>query len=93
MLVGSAAPAGEAAGATVAARVLPEHRGQGHGTALHAAGTAHARGLCAAETETGVPAADTEGPRLAAAAGFTERERYVPDGRREERADLRLRAG
>ena len=37
-------PQGEEAVATVIARVLPGHRGQGYGRALYEAGLAHARG-------------------------------------------------
>ncbi|MFJ2949930.1 GNAT family N-acetyltransferase [Streptomyces sp. NPDC087226] len=86
-------PQGEEAVATVIARVLPGHRGQGYGRALYEAGLAHARGLGAAEIETVVLAANAEGLRFAAARGFTERERYVLDGDRDEWVDLRLGAG
>ncbi|WP_030215982.1 GNAT family N-acetyltransferase [Streptomyces sp. NRRL WC-3626] len=86
-------PQGEEAVATVIARVLPGHRGRGHGRALYEAGLAHARGLGAAEIETVVLAANAEGLRFAAARGFTERERYVLDGERDEWVDLRLGAG
>ncbi|MDT0403294.1 GNAT family N-acetyltransferase [Streptomyces edwardsiae] len=86
-------PQGEEAVATVIARVLPGHRGRGHGRALYEAGLAHARRLGAAEIETVVLAANAEGLRFAAARGFTERERYVLDGERDEWVDLRLGAG
>ncbi|UXY37120.1 GNAT family N-acetyltransferase [Streptomyces albidocamelliae] len=76
--------------ATVIARVLPGHRGQGFGTALYENGLARARGLGAGVIETCVLAANEEGLRFAVRRGFVEIERYVLDGERDEWVDLRL---
>ncbi|MFF7609150.1 GNAT family N-acetyltransferase [Streptomyces parvulus] len=83
-------PAGEEQTATVIARVLPAFRGRGVGSALYAAGLAHARGLGARSVETVVLAANADGLRFAEGRGFVERERYVLDGERVEWVDLRL---
>lgn len=76
--------------ATVIARVLPEYRGRGYGTALYDGGLAHARVLGARAVETCVPTADEDGLRFAGARGFVEVERYVLDGETAEWVDLRL---
>lgn len=83
-------PRGEDAVATVIARVLPEHRGQGFGTALYEKGLAHARGLGARVIETVVLAANEDGVRFAEARGFVETERYVLDGESDLWLELRL---
>jgi GNAT superfamily N-acetyltransferase len=84
-------PAAEEGAATVIARVLPEFRRQGIGTALYENGLAHARVLGAEVIETCVLAANEDGLRFAGRCGFTEIERYVLDGERDEWVDLRLR--
>ncbi|MBO1333810.1 GNAT family N-acetyltransferase [Streptomyces sp. VRA16 Mangrove soil] len=67
--------------ATVIARVLPEHRGRGLGTALYERGLAAARGLGARSFETVLLASNTAGLRFAERAGFTvEVDRYQLDG-------------
>ncbi|MFJ4683883.1 GNAT family N-acetyltransferase [Streptomyces sp. NPDC091377] len=76
--------------ATVIARVLPEFRGRGIGRALYEDGVAHARGQGARALGTVVLAANTDGLRFAAARGFTETERYVLPGERDEWVDLLL---
>ncbi|WKX10199.2 GNAT family N-acetyltransferase [Streptomyces sp. NL15-2K] len=76
--------------ATVIARVLPEYRGRGFGTALYENGLAHARVLGARVVETCVLAANVEGVRFAERRGFVEIERYVLDGESDLWLDLRL---
>ncbi|KOV55950.1 acetyltransferase [Streptomyces sp. AS58] len=76
--------------ATVIARVLPEWRRRGIGTTLYGNGLAHARELGADTVDTCVLAANEDGLRFAAALGFTEVERYVLPGERDEWVDLRL---
>jgi GNAT superfamily N-acetyltransferase len=83
-------PEGEEAVATVIARVLPEYRGRGYGTALYDRGLAHARVLGARVVETCVLAANEDGLRFAVARGFVETERYVLDGEGDLWVDLRL---
>ncbi|MFG3191865.1 GNAT family N-acetyltransferase [Streptomyces omiyaensis] len=73
-------PDGETPAATVIARILPEHRRRGFGTALYERGLAHARTLGGAGVETVVLASNEEGLRFALARGFTEVERYVLPG-------------
>ncbi|MFF7448337.1 MULTISPECIES: GNAT family N-acetyltransferase [unclassified Streptomyces] len=75
---------------TVIARVLPEHRGQGFGTALYEKGLAHARVLGATAIETCVLAVNEDGLRFAGRRGFTEVERYVLPGESDLWVDLRL---
>lgn len=86
-------PAGDGAVATVIARVLPEYRRRGFGTALYERGLAHARVLGARGVETCVLAANEEGLRFAGRQGFVETERYVLDGESQEWVDLRLPQG
>ncbi|MFF5417508.1 GNAT family N-acetyltransferase [Streptomyces misionensis] len=74
------------------ARVLPEFRGRGFGTAVRAEALEHARALGAAAAETCVPAANTDGLRFARLRGFDEIDRYTLDGDPAAWADLRLRA-
>ncbi|MFD5795033.1 GNAT family N-acetyltransferase [Streptomyces diastatochromogenes] len=83
-------PEGEDAVATVIARVLPEFRRRGFGTALYENGVAHARVLGARVVETCVLAVNVDGLRFAERHGFVEIERYVLDGETEEWVDLRL---
>ncbi|MET8078950.1 GNAT family N-acetyltransferase [Streptomyces sp. NPDC005303] len=83
-------PQGEDAVATVIARVLPDHRGRGFGTALYEKGLDHARELGAKVIETCVLAVNGDGTRFARARGFVEVDRYVLDGESDEWIDLRL---
>ncbi|PWI16294.1 GNAT family N-acetyltransferase [Streptomyces sp. Act143] len=83
-------PEGEDAVATVIARVLPEYRRRGYGTALYENGLAHARGLGARTIETCVLAVNEDGLRFAGRRGFVEVERYVLDGESDLWVDLRL---
>ncbi|MGW3246234.1 N-acetyltransferase family protein [Streptomyces sp. NPDC001070] len=83
-------PTGEDATATVIARVLPEHRGQGFGQQLYARGMDRARELGAGVIETIVLASNVEGLRFAEAHGFVEVERYVLDGDTVPYVTLRL---
>ncbi|MGK3940731.1 GNAT family N-acetyltransferase [Streptomyces caeruleatus] len=83
-------PQGEDAVATVIARVLPEYRGRGFGTALYEKGLDHARVLGARVIETCVLAVNGDGTRFALARGFVEVDRYVLDGGSDEWIDLRL---
>jgi GNAT superfamily N-acetyltransferase len=70
----------DASTATVIARVLPAHRGQGFGEELYVRGMDRARGLGAVVVETTVLASNVEGVRFALAHGFVEVERYVLPG-------------
>ncbi|WP_257585610.1 MULTISPECIES: GNAT family N-acetyltransferase [unclassified Streptomyces] len=85
-------PAGAERVATVIARVLPEFRGRGFGTAVYAEALEHARALGAAAVETCVLAANTDGLRFARLRGFDEIDRYTLDGDPAVWVDLRLRA-
>ena len=80
----------EGGAATVIARVLPEHRRQGFGTALSENGLAHARVLGATTIETCVLAVNEDGLRFAEKHGFTEVERYVLPPETDLWVDLRL---
>lgn len=73
-------PADDTSTATVIARVLPAHRGQGFGGEIYAEGLAQARKLGAEVIETIVLASNTDGLRFALAHGFVEFERYVLPG-------------
>ncbi|MET8033958.1 GNAT family N-acetyltransferase [Streptomyces sp. NPDC005345] len=86
-------PAGDGGTATVIARVLAEHRGQGFGEELYARGLAEARALGAETIETVVLAADEAGLRFARHHGFVESDRYVLPGESAEWVDLRLAQG
>ncbi|MET8451165.1 GNAT family N-acetyltransferase [Streptomyces sp. NPDC005209] len=93
VLVGSSTvrpPTGEDGVATVIARVLPEYRRRGYGTALYAHTLAHARVLGAKVIETCVLAVNEDGLRFAERQGFVEIERYVLDGETDQWVDLRL---
>ena len=76
--------------ATVIARILPEHRGQGLGGELYAQGLTVARELGAEVVETVVLESNPEGLRFALAHGFAEIERYVLPGDSVAFIDLRL---
>lgn len=83
-------PHGDDSVATVIARVLPDYRGRGFGTALYEKGLDHARVLGARVIETCVLAVNGDGVRFALARGFVEVDRYVLDGESDEWIDLRL---
>lgn len=84
-------PTGEAPEtATVIARILPGHRGRGHGGELYAHGLRRARGLGATEIETVVLASNESGLRFALRRGFVEVERYLLEGDTVPWIDLRL---
>ncbi|MEV0573420.1 MULTISPECIES: GNAT family N-acetyltransferase [unclassified Streptomyces] len=83
-------PADGASVATVIARVLPDHRGQGFGGQLYARGLAEARALGADVIETCVLASNPEGLRFALGHGFVETDRYVLPGDSVPFVDLRL---
>ncbi|MER7573911.1 GNAT family N-acetyltransferase [Streptomyces sp. NPDC126514] len=84
-------PEGEGAVATVIARVLPEFRRRGFGTALYEHCLAQARVLGAQDIQTVVLAANSDGLRFAEARGFVEVERYVaPEDETEVWLTLRL---
>ncbi|MCM2417225.1 GNAT family N-acetyltransferase [Streptomyces sp. RKAG293] len=73
-------PADDTSTATVIARVLPAHRGQGFGGEIYAEGLVQARKLGAEVIETIVLASNPDGLRFALAHGFVEFERYVLPG-------------
>ncbi|WP_327427067.1 MULTISPECIES: GNAT family N-acetyltransferase [unclassified Streptomyces] len=83
-------PTDDTATATVIARVLAEHRGQGFGEELYVRGLKQARELGAEVIETVVLAANEDGLRFARKHGFIEIERYVLPGETAEWVDLRL---
>lgn len=89
-MLDGAATGGDEAVATVIARVLPDYRGRGFGTALYEKGLDHARVLGARVIETCVLAVNGDGVRFALARGFVEVDRYVLDGESDEWIDLRL---
>ncbi|WP_406328292.1 GNAT family N-acetyltransferase [Streptomyces sp. NBC_00203] len=83
-------PTDDTATATVIARVLAEHRGQGFGEELYVRGLKQAREVGAEVIETVVLAANEDGLRFARKHGFIEIERYVLPGETAEWVDLRL---
>ncbi|MEV7523131.1 GNAT family N-acetyltransferase [Streptomyces sp. NPDC091371] len=83
-------PEGEAAVATVIARVLPEYRRRGFGTRLYGLGLARARELGAERIQTVVLESNPEGLRFALAQGFVEVERYLLPGDTVPFIDLEL---
>ncbi|MCX5397835.1 GNAT family N-acetyltransferase [Streptomyces sp. NBC_00102] len=83
-------PAAAEGVATVIARILPEHRRRGFGTALYAHGLALARELGAEAVETVVLGSNTEGLDFARARGFVEVETYLLPGDTVPFVDLRL---
>ncbi|MFD6974918.1 GNAT family N-acetyltransferase [Streptomyces sp. NPDC059979] len=76
--------------ATVIARVLAAHRGQGFGEALYARGLRRARELGAREIETVVLSSNEDGLRFAQRHAFIETERYLLPGDTIPWIDLRL---
>ncbi|GHE32075.1 hypothetical protein GCM10017778_13250 [Streptomyces vinaceus] len=80
--------------ATVIARILPAHRGQGLGAALYEHGVAAARALAPSPDtiETIVLASNEAGLRFALRRGFTESDRYTLDGAAVPHVHLRLPA-
>ncbi|MFF1677993.1 GNAT family N-acetyltransferase [Streptomyces sp. NPDC058256] len=83
-------PAEDTATATVIARVLAEHRGQGFGEELYARGLGQARELGAEVIETCILASNVDGLRFAEKRGFVEIERYSLPGETVQWIDLRL---
>jgi GNAT superfamily N-acetyltransferase len=81
---------GDAAVATVIARVLPGFRRRGFGTEMYGRGLALARELGAGRIETVVLAANEDGLSFARGHGFVEIERYALDGESDVWVDLRL---
>ncbi|GAA1863428.1 GNAT family N-acetyltransferase [Asanoa iriomotensis] len=73
----------------VIARVLPEHRGHGFGTLIHARALAAARSLGPAAIETVVLLTNADGLRFASRHGYDEVERYTVHGAQEVRLRLR----
>ncbi|MFD5335072.1 GNAT family N-acetyltransferase [Streptomyces hawaiiensis] len=76
--------------ATVIARVLAAHRGQGIGTELYGRGVDRARKLNAKTIETVVLSCNEDGLRFAKKHGFVEIERYLLPGDTIPWVDLRL---
>ena len=83
-------PSEETAAATVIARVLPEHRRQGFGTAIYERSLARGRELSAEGIETHILATNEDGLRFAKAHGFTEVETYLLPGDTVPFIELRL---
>jgi GNAT superfamily N-acetyltransferase len=77
--------------ATVIVRVLPEFRHQGYGRKLYARSLDAAYALGAQHVETVVWEPNVDGLKFALANGFTETDRYLPDG--GEAAYITLRLG
>lgn len=77
--------------ATVIVRVLPDHRHQGYGRKLYARCLDAAYALGAKQVETIVWEPNVDGLKFALASGFTETERYLPDG--DDAAYITLRLG
>ncbi|MFF3906455.1 GNAT family N-acetyltransferase [Streptomyces sp. NPDC001848] len=85
-------PTGETPVATVIARVLPDHRGQGFGAELYERGLAQARELGAEAIETVVLASNRDGLRFAQRRGFAVIDEYVLPGETIPWVELRLAA-
>ncbi|WP_117213031.1 GNAT family N-acetyltransferase [Allorhizocola rhizosphaerae] len=83
-------PSDETATATVIARVLPAHRGQGFGEQLYGRALNRARELGANVIETVVLSSNEDGLRFAYQHGFVETERYLLPGETIAWIDLRL---
>ncbi|MFE7271274.1 GNAT family N-acetyltransferase [Streptomyces sp. NPDC057623] len=84
-------PQGEESVATVIARVLPEYRRRGFGSALYEDGLTHARVLGARAVRTVVLTANGAGLRFAERRGFVEVDRYVaPEDENEVWLTLQL---
>ena len=73
-------PSDETPAATVIARVLPEHRRQGFGTAIYRRSLAHGRELSTHGIDTHILASNEDGLRFAKSHGFTEVETYLLPG-------------
>jgi GNAT superfamily N-acetyltransferase len=84
---------GDAAVATVIARVLPGFRRRGLGAEIYGRGLALAREFGARRIETVVLAANEDGLSFALRHGFVEVERYVLDGESDVWVDLWLAGG
>ncbi|MFJ6722274.1 GNAT family N-acetyltransferase [Streptomyces sp. NPDC091259] len=83
-------PTDETLTATVIARVLSTHRGQGLGNELYARGLARARELGGRVIDTVVLSSNEDGLRFARRHGFIETERYLLPGDTIPWIDLRL---
>ncbi|MFG2291123.1 GNAT family N-acetyltransferase [Streptomyces sp. NPDC048595] len=83
-------PSDDTLTATVIARVLAPHRGQGFGEQLYARGLDRARQLGAKVIETVVLSSNEDGLRFAHRHGFVEIERYLLPGDTIPWIDLRL---
>ncbi|WP_405148794.1 GNAT family N-acetyltransferase [Sphaerisporangium sp. NBC_01403] len=83
-------PTGDTSTATVIARVLADHRGQGFGEELYVRGLKRARELGAEVIETVVLSSNEDGVRFAHKHGFVETERYLLPGDTIPWIDLRL---
>jgi GNAT superfamily N-acetyltransferase len=73
-------PSEETAVSTVIARVLPEYRRQGFGTAIYHRSLARGRELSADGIDTHILASNEDGLRFAKSHGFTEVETYLLPG-------------
>jgi GNAT superfamily N-acetyltransferase len=83
-------PSDETAAATVIARVLPEHRRQGYGSAIYERSLARGRELSRDGIETHILATNEDGLRFAKSHGFTEVETYLLPGDTIPFIELRL---
>ena len=83
-------PTDETPAATVIARVLTAHRGQGFGQELYVRGLDRARKLGAKRIETVVLSSNEDGLRFALEHGFAETERYLLPGDTIPWIDLHL---
>ncbi|MEV6113131.1 GNAT family N-acetyltransferase [Streptomyces sp. NPDC052109] len=83
-------PSHDTSTATVIARVLAPHRGQGFGAELYARGLDRARAWGAEVIETVVLSSNEDGLRFARRHGFVEIERYLLPGDTIAWIDLRL---
>ncbi|PNE40500.1 GNAT family N-acetyltransferase [Streptomyces noursei] len=83
-------PSDDTLTATVIARVLAPHRGQGFGEELSARGLNRARELGAEVIETVILSSNEDGLRFAHKHGFAEIERYLLPGETIPWIDLRL---
>lgn len=83
-------PSDETAAATVIARVLPEHRRRGYGSAIYARSLARGRELSTEGIETHILATNEDGLRFAKSHGFVEVETYLLPGDTVPFIELRL---
>ncbi|QRX90150.1 GNAT family N-acetyltransferase [Streptomyces noursei] len=83
-------PSDDTLTATVIARVLAAHRGQGFGEELYARALDRARELGAEVIETVILSSNEDGLRFAHKHGFAEIERYLLPGETIPWIDLRL---